>query len=146
MAGGSLGSGLGRRRRLLPTADINVTSLVDVAFVLLIIFMITAPMMQGGVPIELPRAEGRPLNPREGIVITVDRRGDLYVDQTRVTYDELRASIRALVAKRGTSIVYVRGDRRVAYGQVVRVMAAMRAAGVTTINMTTEEEEVPPGR
>ena len=146
MAGGSLGSGLGRRRRLLPTADINVTSLVDVAFVLLIIFMITAPMMQGGVPIELPKAEGRPLNPREGIVIIVDRRGDLYVDQTRVTYDELRASIRALVAKRGTSVVYLRGDRRVPYGQVVRVMAAMRAAGISNINMTTEEEEVPPGR
>ena len=147
MAGGSLGSGLGgRRRRLLPTADINVTSLVDVAFVLLIIFMITAPMMQGGVPIELPKAQGRPLNPREGVVITVDRRGEIYVDQTRVTYDELRASIRALVAKRGTSIVYLRGDRRTAYGQVVRVMAALTAAGITNINMTTEQEEVPPAQ
>jgi biopolymer transport protein ExbD/biopolymer transport protein TolR len=144
MAGGSLGTGLGRRRRLLPTADINVTSLVDVAFVLLIIFMITAPMMQGGVAVELPRAEARPLTPREGIIVTVDRRGQIWIDQVRVTYDEFRASFRAVVAKRGTSNVYLRGDRRAAYGDVVRVLAAMRAAGVTNLGMTTEDEEVTP--
>jgi biopolymer transport protein TolR len=144
MAGGSLGTGLGRRRRLLPTADINVTSLVDVAFVLLIIFMITAPMMQGGVAVELPRAEARPLTPREGIIVTVDRRGQIWIDQVKVTYDEFRASFRAVVAKRGTSNVYLRGDRRAAYGDVVRVLAAMRAAGVTNLGMTTEDEEVTP--
>jgi biopolymer transport protein ExbD/biopolymer transport protein TolR len=144
MAGGSLGTGLGRRRRLLPTADINVTSLVDVAFVLLIIFMITAPMMQGGVAVELPRAEARPLTPREGIIVTVDRRGQIWIDQVRVSYDEFRASFRAVVAKRGTSNVYLRGDRRAAYGDVVRVLAAMRAAGVTNLGMTTEDEEVTP--
>lgn len=142
----SLSGGLGRRKRLAPTADINVTSLVDVAFVLLIIFMITAPMMQGGVAIELPKAEGRPLAPKEGIIITVDRTGRIYVDQTRVTYDEFRAAFRALVAKRGTSNVYLRGDRRAAYGEVVRVMAAMTAAGVTNIQMTTEDEEITPER
>ena len=141
MAGG-LGS-LGRRRRLVPTADINVTSLVDVAFVLLIIFMITAPMMQGGVPIQLPKAEGRLLQPNEGIVVTVDRQGRIYVDQTRVSYEDFRASFRALVAKRGTSNVYLRSDRRASYGDVVRVLAAMQSAGVTKINLTTEEEEVP---
>jgi len=144
MVGGSLGTGLGRRRRLLPTADINVTSLVDVAFVLLIIFMITAPMMQGGVAVELPRAEARPLAPREGIIVTVDRRGQIWIDQVRVSYDEFRASFRAVVAKRGTSNVYLRGDRRAAYGDVVRVLAAMRAAGVTNLGMTTEDEEVTP--
>jgi biopolymer transport protein TolR len=138
------GGGFGRRRRLLPTADINVTSLVDVAFVLLIIFMITAPMMQGGVAVELPKAQGRPLAPKEGIVITVDRNGRIYVDQTRVSYDEFRAAFRALVAKRGTSNVYLRGDRRVPYGEVVRVMAAMIAAGVTNVQMTTEDEEIAP--
>jgi biopolymer transport protein ExbD/biopolymer transport protein TolR len=138
------GGGFGRRRRLLPTADINVTSLVDVAFVLLIIFMITAPMMQGGVAVELPKAQGRPLAPKEGIVVTVDRNGRIYVDQTRVSYDEFRAAFRALVAKRGTSNVYLRGDRRVPYGEVVRVMAAMIAAGVTNVQMTTEDEEIAP--
>jgi biopolymer transport protein TolR len=136
--------GMGRRRRVLPTADLNVTSLVDVAFVLLIIFMITAPMMQGGVAVELPRAEARPLTPREGIIVTVDRRGQIWIDQVRVSYDEFRASFRAVVAKRGTSNVYLRGDRRAAYGDVVRVLAAMRAAGVTNLGMTTEDEEVTP--
>jgi biopolymer transport protein ExbD/biopolymer transport protein TolR len=142
MAGGSLGSGLGRRRRFLPTADINVTSLVDVAFVLLIIFMITAPMMQGGVPVELPKAEGRPLAPREGIIVSVDRRGQIFIDELQVSYDDFRASFRAVVAKHGTSNVYLRSDRRAAYGDVVRVLAAMRAAGVTNVGLTTEDEEV----
>ena len=140
---GSLGGLGGHRRKLLPTADINVTSLVDVAFVLLIIFMITAPMMQGGVPIQLPKAEGRPLQANEGIIVTVNRQGQIYVDQTRVSYEDFRASFRALVAKRGTSNVYLRGDTRTNYGNVVRVMAAMQAAGVTKINLTTEEEEIP---
>ena len=144
MAGGGLGGGLGRRRRMLPTADINVTSLVDVAFVLLIIFMITAPMMQGGVAVELPKAEGRPLAPREGIIVTVDRRGQIYVDQTRVSSDDFRAAFRALVAKRGTSNVYLRSDRRAFYGDVVRVLAAMQAAGVASVGLTTEDEEVVP--
>jgi biopolymer transport protein TolR len=138
-----LSGGLGRRRRLLPTADINVTSLVDVAFVLLIIFMITAPMMQGGVPVELPKAEGRLLRPDEGIIVTVNRSGQIFVDELRVSYNEFRASFRAVVAKRGTSNVYLRSDRRASYGDVVRVLAAMQAAGVTKINLTTEEEEVP---
>jgi biopolymer transport protein ExbD/biopolymer transport protein TolR len=143
MAGGLMGGGLGRRRRLLPTADINVTSLVDVAFVLLIIFMITAPMMQGGVPVELPKAEGRPLSSSEGVIVTVDRRGQIWVDQTRVTYLEFRAAFRALVARKRTSDVYVRGDRRAAYGDVVRVLAAIRASGLSLkVNVTTEDEEV----
>ncbi len=143
MAGGLMGGGLGRRRRLLPTADINVTSLVDVAFVLLIIFMITAPMMQGGVPVELPKAEGRPLAASEGIIVTVDRRGQIWVDQTRVSYEEFRAAFRALVARKRTSDVYVRGDRRASYGDVVRVLAAIRASGLSLkVNVTTEDEEV----
>ena len=142
MAGGGLG-GFGRRRKLLPTAEINVTSLVDVAFVLLIIFMITAPMMQGGVAVELPKAEGRPLRPNEGITITVDQRGQIWVEQTRVSYDDFRASFRAVVARRGTSNVYLRGDRRARYGDVVRVFAAMQAAGATKINVTTIDEEIP---
>lgn len=141
----SLSSGLSHRRRLLPTADINVTSLVDVAFVLLIIFMITAPMMQGGVAIELPKAEGRPLRPSEGVIVTVDRQGQIYVDQTRVTYDEFRAAFKAVVARKGSSDVYVRGDRRANYGAVVRVMAAIQASGTNVrVNMTTEDEEVRP--
>ena len=144
MVGGLLG-GFGRRRRLLPNADINVTSLVDVAFVLLIIFMITAPLMQGGVPLELPRAAGQPLPAREAIVISVDRNGGILIDRTRVSYDEFRASFRALVARRGTSNVILNGDRRASYEQVIRVLAAMRQVGGENlkVNLTTEIEEIP---
>jgi len=139
----SLSGGLGRRKRLAPTADINVTSLVDVAFVLLIIFMITAPLMQGGVAVELPKAEGRPLSPKEAVFVSVDRSGQIFVDQTRVTYDEFRAAFRALVAKKSASAVYLSGDRRGNYGNVVRVLAAIQAAGIPnmTVNLITEDEE-----
>jgi biopolymer transport protein TolR len=139
----SLTGGLGRRKRLSPTADINVTSLVDVAFVLLIIFMITAPLMQGGVAVELPKAEGRPLSPKEAVFVSVDRSGQIFVDQTRVSYDEFRAAFRALVAKKGASAVYLSGDRRGNYGNVVRVLAAIQAAGIPnmTVNLITEDEE-----
>jgi biopolymer transport protein TolR len=144
MAG--LSSGVsGGRRRLLPTADINVTSLVDIAFVLLIIFMITAPLMQGGIELELPRTAARPLTPRESIVVSVSRDGTIYVDQTRVTYDEFRASFRAIVSRRGTSNVIFRGDRRAPYGSVVRVFAAIRQVGGDNlkVSIVTEEEDLP---
>ena len=139
----SLSGGLGRRKRLAPTADINVTSLVDVAFVLLIIFMITAPLMQGGVSVELPKAEGRPLSPKEAVFVSVDRSGQIFVDQTRVSYDDFRAAFRALVAKKSASAVYLSGDRRGNYGNVVRVLAAIQAAGIPnmTVNLITEDEE-----
>ncbi len=141
MAGG-LGSGLGGRRRLVPNADINVTSLVDIAFVLLIIFMITAPIMQGGVDVELPKAEARPITSKDGVVVSVDRQGQIWVDNIRVSYPELQASIRRLVDQRNTSSVYVRGDRNVPYGTVVRVLAALHDAGITSAGLVTEEEDV----
>ena len=140
----SLGGGLGSQRGELPLmADVNVTSLVDVMLVLLIIFMITAPMMQGGVTVELPKAEGRPLSPSQGVIVTVDRRGQIFVDQTRVSYAEFRAAFRAVVARKQTSDVIVRGDRRASYGDVVRVFAAIQASGLKLkVNVTTEDEEV----
>jgi biopolymer transport protein ExbD/biopolymer transport protein TolR len=142
MAGIS-GHGLGiRRRRLQPVGDVNLVNLVDLAFVLLIIFMITAPLMQGGVEIELPRAAARPITPRESIIVTVDRAGRIFIDRTEVSYAEFQASFRALVAQRATSSVYLRGDRRAQYGDVVRVLAIIRESGVTNVGVTTEEEDV----
>ena len=100
MAGG-IGGGLGRRRGGIPvTADINVTSLVDVAFVLLIIFMITAPMLQGGVDVQLPRAEARPLKMEEGLVVSIDRTGQIFLDRTAVSYGDFRVAFQAVVATR----------------------------------------------
>ena len=98
-------------------ADVNVTSLVDVMLVLLIIFMITAPMMQGGVDVELPRAEARPLSPKEGMVVSVNRDGRIFVDQTPVSYNDFRVTFRSLVATRKPTGVYLQADTRVPYGR-----------------------------
>jgi biopolymer transport protein TolR len=140
MSGGIKASGA-RRGTLPVTSDINVTSLVDVAFVLLIIFMIAAPMMQGGVDVQLPRATARPLSAKEGLVVTVDRAGRVFVDNNAMTLDEFRASFRAIVARRRPSGVYLRGDRGAAYGDVVRVLAVIRESGVTDVGLVAEDEE-----
>src|SRR6187551_572433 len=122
----SLGGGLGDQRGELPLmADVNVTSLVDVMLVLLIIFMITAPIMQGGVDVELPRAEARPLSPKEGMVVTVNRDG------------------RILVATRKPTGVYLQADDRVPYGDVVRVLAVVRGAGVQNVGLVAADESTP---
>lgn len=136
------GLGLGGRGDLPLTADINVTSLVDVAFVLLIIFMITAPIMQGGVDVDLPRAEARPLQPKQGLVVSVDRQGRIFVDETPLSFEDFRAGFPALVSARQPSGVYLRADRRVDYGQVVRVLAVMRLAGVRDVGLVAESEDV----
>jgi biopolymer transport protein ExbD/biopolymer transport protein TolR len=121
-------------------ADINVTSLVDVAFVLLIIFMITAPIMQGGVDVQLPRAEARPLTAKEGMVVTVDGEGRIFLDETPVSYNDFRLTFRSLVTSRKPSAIYLRADQRVSYGEVVRVLAIIRASGVNDVGLVAEEE------
>ncbi len=136
------GEGLRGHGELPLTADINVTSLVDVAFVLLIIFMITAPMMQGGVDVQLPRAEARPLVPKEGLVVSIDRQGRIFVDETPLSYEDFRATFGALVARRRPGGVYLRSDERVSYGQVVRVLAVMRASGIQDVGLVAEAEEI----
>ncbi len=121
-------------------ADINVTSLVDVAFVLLIIFMIAAPIMQGGVDVQLPRAEARPLQPREGLVVSINRDGEIFIDDDALTYDEFRTTFQAVVAAREPTGLYLRADSRVNYGNVVRVLAVMRTAGVASVGLVAESE------
>lgn len=123
-------------------ADINVTSLVDVAFVLLIIFMITAPIMQGGIDVQLPRAEARPLQPREGLVVTVDRNGGIFVDDDAFTYEDFSVSFRALVARSDPTGVYLRADSRVNYGAVVRVLAVIRNGFTGNVGIVAEEEQI----
>ena len=123
-------------------ADINVTSLVDVAFVLLIIFMITAPIMQGGVEVQLPRAEARPIQPKEGLVVSIDSQGRIFAGESPLSFDEFRAAFGALATSKGSQGVYLRADRRVDYGVVVRVLAVMRASGVNDVGLVAEEEEI----
>ena len=129
-----------RRERLPLNAEINVVSLIDVMLLLLVIFMITAPMMQGGVDVALPKAEARPLDPKSGLVVSVDRSGVIYVDETRMTLPEFRSAFRALAGKRAGEGVYLRGDAGVPYGIVTQVLATMRAAGVSDIGLVTDPD------
>ncbi|HMA39467.1 MAG TPA: biopolymer transporter ExbD [Gemmatimonadales bacterium] len=140
MAGLVGGGGLRGHGELPLTADINVTSLVDVAFVLLIIFMITAPIMQGGVDVRLPRAEARPIEPKTGLVVTVDRTGRIFLDQAGLSYEDFRATFPAFVRSRHPTGVYLRADGRVAYATVVQVLAVIRAAGVNDVGLVAEPE------
>jgi biopolymer transport protein ExbD/biopolymer transport protein TolR len=139
----SLGGGLGgdRRGEMAFNADVNVVPLIDVLLVLLIIFMLTAPLMQGGVEVELPRAEARPLQPKEGMVVSVNRDGRIYVDNTPVSYRDFRSTFRALVTQRKPQGVYLQADANVPYGSVVRVLAVIRTAGVANVGLVAADEE-----
>ena len=121
-------------------AEINVTSLVDVAFTLLVIFMITAPILQGGVEVTIPRAPAAPLQVSEGIVISVDRDGQIFVEDDAVTREEFDATIGALIERRGAETVYVKGDRDVPYGVVLWVIGTLKEAEIEAVSLVAEPE------
>ena len=108
---------------------------------LMVIFMITAPIMQGGVDVTLPKAEARPLEPKSGLVVSIDRTGRIHVDETILTFPEFRATFRSLASERGRDGVYLRADAGVPYGEVVRVLAVMRASGTPDVGLVAEPEE-----
>jgi len=135
---------MSRRRRGERTplnAEINVVSLIDVMMLLMVIFMITAPIMQGGVDVRLPNADVTPLDPKSGMVVTVDKTGQVFVDDSRMTFEMFSASFKALVGKRAGQGVYLRADEGARYGEVVRVLSVMRKAGVADIGMVAEPLE-----
>ncbi len=121
--------------------EINVVSLIDVMMLLMVIFMITAPIMQGGVDVTLPKAQARPLEPKSGLVVTVDRTGHIHVEDASLTFDEFRASFKALASERGKQGIYLRADQGVPYGSVVRVLAVMRASGISDVGLVAEPEQ-----
>ncbi len=135
-----------RRRRgekLALNAEINVVNLIDVMLLLMVIFMITAPIMQGGVDVSLPKAEARPLDAKTGLVVSIDRSGTIFVDKDRLTYEQFRAAFKALADQHGKGGVYLRADQGVPYGMVVRVLAVMRASGSTDVGLVAEPEDTP---
>ncbi len=123
-----------RRERAALNAEINVVSLIDVMMLLMIIFMLTAPMMQGGVDVSLPRAAARPLTTRSGVTVTIARDGQLYIDEARVAADRLAPILSARADAREGG-VFLRADSGVAYGAVVRVLAGLRAAGLENVGL-----------
>ena len=130
-----------RKERTPLNAEINVVSLIDVMMLLMVIFMITAPIMQGGVDVRLPTADAKPLESKSGMVVTVNRQGQIFVDESQMSFEAFRASFKALAGKRGSQGVYLRADEGVNYGAVVRVLSVMRQAGVGDIGLVAEPLE-----
>jgi biopolymer transport protein TolR len=129
------------RAELGYSAEINVTSLVDVVLTLLVIFMITAPMMQGGVEVKVPRARTESVPSAEGLVVSVDRTGQIFVGSARVDWEQFDTMFPQLVREKGASNVYLRADEAVPYGSVVRVLGAMKAADVASVGLIAEDEK-----
>ena len=135
----------GRRRRSkrhAPMAEINVTPMVDVMLVLLIIFMVAAPLLQVGVPIELPQAKGKQLqSSQEPLAISVKADGSVYIGETAVSLDEIAPKLKAIAKNGYDEQIFVRGDKGVTYGIVMRVMGRISAGGFRKVSLVTEVED-----
>ncbi|HEY3288156.1 MAG TPA: biopolymer transporter ExbD [Gemmatimonadaceae bacterium] len=125
-------------------ADINVVSLIDVMMLLLVIFMMTAPLMQGGVDVRLPKTESRSLEPKGGVVVSVAANGRVYVDETGMSLPEFKSTFKMLSSKAGREGVYVRADQGAPYGVVAQVLATIQKAGIVNVGLVTEPESVQP--
>jgi biopolymer transport protein TolR len=129
----------GRRRRIRPMAEINVTPFVDVMLVLLIVFMVTAPLLTVGVPVDLPKTKAQALSQdREPLTVSLRRDGSIYLQNTRVSDDDLVPKLTAIAANGYDQRIFVRGDKAVDYGRVMEVMAKISAAGFTHIGLVTD--------
>jgi biopolymer transport protein TolR len=136
----------GRRRRRVgrPMSEINVTPMVDVMLVLLIIFMVTAPLLTVGVPIELPKTEAKQLEGnKEPLTISVDPDGRIFLQDTELKLDEIVPKLSAIAKNGYDERIFVRGDRRVNYGIIMRVMGTISAAGFRRIALVSDIEQKP---
>ncbi len=148
MAGGLQGGGgvrrkrRGHRRSYTPMSEINVTPFVDVMLVLLIVFMVTAPLLTVGVPVDLPKSQASAINEdSEPLVITVDREGTIYIQETEVPFDNLVTRLNAITERKPDTRIFVRGDREIAYGEIMRVMGRLNRAGFEKVALITEQDE-----
>src|SRR5579864_6307781 len=140
MAIGSLG-GTGRRTagRYRPMAEINVTPLVDVMLVLLVVFMVAAPLLTVGVPVNLPQTQAPPITePKEPLVITVNAAGDIYIQDAEVPTDSLVPRLQAITNNNVEASLYVRGDKAINYGRVLEVMSLVSAAGFKKVSLIAQ--------
>lgn len=127
-----------KRKRLM--SEINVVPYIDVMLVLLVIFMITAPLLTQGVKVDLPQASSKPIDAtdRETLIVTIDRDGRYFLDDRRVSADDLKRRVQGILRARPQTPVMIRGDRNVGYGQVVKVMTLLQAAGAPSVGLITE--------
>jgi biopolymer transport protein TolR len=129
----------GGRGRYRPIAEINVTPLVDVMLVLLVVFMVTAPLLTVGVPVDLPQTAAPPINePKEPTVITVNKDGQLFIQESEVPIDTLVSRLQAITGSNPDAVLYVRGDKDINYGRVLEVMSLISNAGFRKVSLVAE--------
>jgi biopolymer transport protein TolR len=129
----------GRRGRNRPMAEINVTPFVDVMLVLLIVFMVTAPLLTVGVPVDLPKTKAQALGQdRQPLSVTIRSNDQIYLQNTQISEDQLVPKLQAISANGYDQRIFVRGDKSVPYGRVMEVMAEISAAGFTHIGLVTD--------
>jgi biopolymer transport protein TolR len=135
------GNGRGRlaASRYRPMSDINVTPLVDVMLVLLVVFMVTAPLLTVGVPVDLPQTQAPPINePKEPTVITLNKDGEIFIQEAMVPMDTLVAKLQAITGSNPDAVLYVRGDKDINYGKVLEVMSLISNAGFHKVSLVAE--------
>jgi biopolymer transport protein TolR len=142
MAGGltKRTNGVGRRRSSWqPMSEINVTPFVDVMLVLLIVFMVTAPLLTVGVPVDLPETNAEPITtPEEPLVVSIDAEGRIWLQETEVGTEQLVARLNAITGANPETRIYVRGDRSIQYGVVMQVMGLINQAGYRRVALLAE--------
>jgi biopolymer transport protein TolR len=141
----SAGGGSRRRRRRAVMSEINVTPFVDVMLVLLIVFMVSAPLLTVGVPIDLPQSKAKALEQNnEPLAISVNQQGQIFLQNDEIKVDDLLPKLKAIIdARGGTSndLIYIRGDKTVAYGTMMRVMGRISGAGYHRVALVTEVDQ-----
>jgi len=144
--GGTLGPRRGREK-FRPVAAINVTPMVDVMLVLLVIFMITAPLLTAGVPVDLPKTQAAPLKGDDNPVsVSVDAQGRIFIQETEVRMEELAPRLQAILAQKPETRIFVRGDKGIDYGRVMEVMGVLSGAGIPKVALITESRSVDGSR
>jgi biopolymer transport protein TolR len=146
-AGSAAVAGRRRHRRRPVMAEINVTPMVDVMLVLLIIFMVSAPLLTVGVPLDLPQTKAKTLDlDKEPLTVSV-KEGQVYLQNTEIAVEELVAKLKAITEARGGGAderIFVRGDQKIAYGVVMKVMGQIQAAGFSKVALVTDVEQGAP--
>ncbi len=140
----SSGGGRGRSRRKPVMAEINVTPMVDVMLVLLIIFMVSAPLLTVGVPLDLPQTQAKSLdNDKNPLTLSVNLKGEVFLNDSEIALDDLVPKLKAITDARGGADerIFVRGDKHVDYGTVMKVMGRLSAAGYRRVALVTEVDQ-----
>jgi biopolymer transport protein TolR len=147
MAASSLGGNGRPRGRYRPMAEINVTPLVDVMLVLLVVFMVAAPLLTVGVPVDLPQTQAPPItDPKEPLVISINNEGHIFIQDTDVATEALVPRLQAITGANPDALVYVRADKAIDYGRVLEVMSLISAAGFRKVSLIAETPKGIPAK